>query len=245
MSAEQTAVMSWERIAGVLAEEPRVAALAPIASRIAADERHHRAVLSVLVEAFDDADQLRDGHDAASLTEAIGEVDRSFVVRGGAGGTRDEPIGRGGTVFVREAAGAAAADRTALRALLRATVVGTGLLAELFAEAPASPRVAVWTTFMMSYDRRDPSTHVDRALAEELVLLLREHGASDVAYLEAPNHFEHFFRGRSVAVFLSALAYPAYVLGDNRGSFWMPKMDPAAFPWRILTRRLMLPERLR
>jgi hypothetical protein len=28
------------------------------------------------------------------------------------------------------------------------------------------------------------------------------------------------------------MAYPAYVLGDNRGSFWMPKMDPAAFPLR-------------
>jgi uncharacterized protein (DUF362 family) len=198
MSAEQTAVISWERIAGVLGEVPRVAALAPIASRIAGDERHHRAVLSVLEEAFDDADQLRDGHDAASLTRAIGEVDRSFVAPGVAGGPRDEPIGRGGTVFVREASGAAAADRSALRALLRTTLVDTGLLTELFAEAPASPRVAVKTTFMMSYDRRDPSTHVDIALAEELALLLREHGASDVAYLEARNHFDLFFEGRTV-----------------------------------------------
>ena len=199
MSAEQTAVISWERIAGVLAEEPRVAKLAPIASRIAADERHHRAVLSVLVDAFDDSDRLLDGHDAASLTRAIGEVNRSFVAPGAASESREAPTGRGGTVFVREAAGAAAGERSALRALLRTTLVDTGLLAEVFARAPASPRIAVKTTFMMSYDRRDPSTHVDLVLAEELALLLREHGAADVAYLEAPNHFDLFFDGRTVA----------------------------------------------
>ena len=199
MSAEQTAVISWERIAGVLVEDPRVAALAPIASRIAADERHHRAVLSVLLEAFDDADQLCPGHDAASLARAIGEVDPSFAAPdGSAAGESDEPIGRGGTVFVRESPGACSADRPALRALLRTTLVDTGLLAELFAKAPGSPRVAVKTTFMMSYDRHDPSPHVDLALAEELALLLREHGASDVAYLEAPNHFDLFFKGRTV-----------------------------------------------
>ncbi len=33
-------------------------------------------------------------------------------------------------------------------------------------------------------------------------------------------------------VFLSAMAYPAYVLGDNRGSFFVPLMDPGAFPLR-------------
>lgn len=44
-----------------------------------------------------------------------------------------------------------------------------------------------------------------------------------------------------VTVFLSAMAYPAYVLGDNRGSFWMPRMDPAAFPLRT---RPNLPLRL-
>lgn len=199
MAAEQTAVISWERIAGVLAGDPGVAALAPIAARIAADERHHRAVLSVLREAFDDADHLRDGHDAESLARAIAEVDRSFVAPVVAGGPRDEPIGRGGPVFVRESASARSADRGGLRALLRTTLVDTGLLAQVFADAPAAPRVAVKTTFMMSYDRRDPSTHVDLALAEELALLLREYGASSVNYLEAPNHFDRFYTGRSVA----------------------------------------------
>ena len=33
-------------------------------------------------------------------------------------------------------------------------------------------------------------------------------------------------------VILSAMAYSAYVLGDNRGSFWVPLMDPLAFPLR-------------
>jgi len=197
ISAELTAVVSWERIAAVLARHPGSGTSAPIALRIADDERHHRAALAVLLGAFDGGDRLLEGHDASSLATALGAVDPSFVGPGARPG--DAAIGRGGTVFVREAPGAKTAEPTALRALLRQSLIATGLLEQLFAEAPPAPRVVVKTMFMMAYDRRDPSPHVDLVLAEELASLLREHGAADVVYLEAPNHFDHFFRGRSVA----------------------------------------------
>ncbi len=196
ISAELTAVVSWERIAAVLELDRGSAPSAPVALRIAGDEWHHRAMLSVLLAAFDGSDRLREGHDASSLSNALSAVDPSFV---GPARPGEETLGRGGTVYVREASGARAGDPAALRTLLHQALVETGLLARLFASAPPSPRVVVKTTFMMSYDRGDPSPHVDVVLAEALGRLLREHGASDVAYLEAPNQYDRFFGNRSVA----------------------------------------------
>ena len=105
---------------------------------------------------------------------------------------------------MREHAGA---DPEGLRQLLRRTLVDTGLLREAMSGLPAGPRVAVKTTFMMGYDRRDPSPHVDLTLARELAVLLREHGATDVAFLEAPNHYDWYFGGRSVAQVATYLGF--------------------------------------
>ncbi len=197
-AAELTAVVSWQRIATLLLAESSSTHtnLAAVAQRIADDEQHHRGVLQVLLAAFDDGDQLRTGNSADGLGEAIRAVDPSFVASRARG--EDEYVGRGGAVFVRESAGARTGDRDAVRGLLRETLVATGLLDAVFAGAPRQPRVAVKTMFMMTYDRRDPSPHVDVGLAEELAILLRERGASEVVYLEAPNHFDRFHAGRSV-----------------------------------------------
>ncbi|MCA9692114.1 MAG: DUF362 domain-containing protein [Myxococcales bacterium] len=196
LGAERTAVISWDHIAARLGERPEHRALAEVAARIADDERKHERMLSALLEAFD-GDALRPGHSARGLARALAEIDPAFV----GATTRDRlvdehPIGRGGRVVVREDPKARSGDPTRLRALLRATL-DDELLA-VMARHPA-PKVAIKTTFMMAYDRRDPSPQVDPALLDELALILRERGAVDVAVLEAPNHYDEFFAGRTVA----------------------------------------------
>jgi uncharacterized protein (DUF362 family) len=212
-AAELTAVISWQRIAALLlAEGAATTSYAAIAQRIADDERRHRAVLQVLLDTFGDDDQLRTAQSASDLGAAIRVVDPSFVASSARG--KDEHVGRGGAVFVRESEAARTGDRAAVRRLLRETLVATGLLDAVFASAPAHPRVAVKTMFMMTYDRRDPSPHVDVGLAEELALLLREYGASEVVYLESPNHYDRFYEGRSVAEV-------ARYLGLESEHFWV------------------------
>ena len=187
--AEETAAIAWERIAlcldGIL-DSP----LAATAARIADDERKHVEMLRLFLQAFPDGDALAPGWDGARLVEGLAAISPSFV-RASWRKAAASPIGRGGTVVVREDPAAGRGDPAALRALLRDAI--GGVLA-----VPAGARVAIKTTFMMSYDRGDPSPHVDLVLAEELAILLRERGASDVAYLEAPNHFESMFQHRSV-----------------------------------------------
>jgi uncharacterized protein (DUF362 family) len=190
VGAEKTAVISWQYIAELLAREPAEGELARVAARIAADERKHEQVLGVLVAAFDDEDRLREGHDRARLVAALEEIDPAFVRA--LERERQNPLGRGGVVVVREDPRAAAGDAEAVRALLRAALAAVPL-PEL-----RGKRVAIKTTFMMAYDRRDPSPHVDLALADELALALRDRGARDVAYLETPNHYDESFSHRGV-----------------------------------------------
>jgi len=195
VSAERTAVLSWDHIADVHALGPDGARLSAIARRIADDERKHERFLGVLLEAFDDDDQLRAGHDANTLRQALATIDAAFV-RGHERARTRNLVGSGGVVHVREDPASARAEPAATRALLRAVLQPTPLGAILAAKPGA--RVAIKTTFMTAYDRRDPSSHVDLHVADELACVLRELGASEVDYLEAPNHYDLFFAGRSV-----------------------------------------------
>lgn len=197
--AEETAAIAWERIAARLEGAP----LGPVATRIAHDERNHVRMLGVFLAAFDPADRMTPGWDPERLVAALCAIDPSFVRAsarrrlGRADGSAAHAVGQGGTVVVREREATRAGNPEALRALLRETLVESGLLDPL-RPALAGAKVAIKTTFMMSYDRRDPSPHVDLVLAEELAALLRELGAVDVAYLEAPNHFDAMYAHRSV-----------------------------------------------
>lgn len=192
VGAEETAAIAWERIAERLQRSgPSYAALAAVATRIAHDERNHVRMLDVFLAAFDAEDRLADGWDRARLIERLSAIDASFVR--GTDRSNEPGIGHGGTVFVRARQGLAAGDAAVLRDELR------DLLERVVPPFSAGARVAIKTTFMMSYDRRDPSPHVDPRLAEQLALWLRERGADDVALIEAPNHFDAMFQQRSVA----------------------------------------------
>ncbi|MFO0618287.1 MAG: DUF362 domain-containing protein [Polyangiaceae bacterium] len=212
VGAEKTAVLSWDHVARILADDPKYAKLAPTATRIANDERKHERVLGVLLAAFDDEDRPREGYDAERLADALRDVDPAFV-RGGARRDRVGALGEGGVVAVREDARTRAADPDALRELLRGALAAVDLDGAIGASAG---RVAIKTSFMLAYDRRDPSAHVDRVLAEELARILIERGATDVAYLEAPNHWDLFFAGRSVAEVARYLGFesPLYRIVD-------------------------------
>lgn len=196
VGAELTAALSWERISALAAQanDPRVSRTT---ARIAADERKHERLLRVLLSSFDPDDRVRDGVDAASLARQLEAIDPAFVPAHAR--ASPPPLGRGGPVHVAEDPRAARGDAPAARALLRSVLEASGLLDTLFAGAPEAPTVVVKTTFMMAYDARDPSPVVDPALLEELALLLRARGASRVTFLEAPNHYDRFFAGRSVA----------------------------------------------
>jgi len=182
--AEETAALSWERIAD-LGE-------GPLATRIAADERKHRQVFALFLESFDENDASLPGLKADELAAKLSAIDPSFVPRGGGHG-----IGDGGRVVVRKTDDPSSVEQR--RALLHHTLVDSGLLAEVLGQRGPGFRVAIKTSFMMSYDRRDPSPHVDLELSRELALLLRAHGAGDVAFIDSPNHYDWYFSGRSVS----------------------------------------------
>jgi uncharacterized protein (DUF362 family) len=196
VGAEKTAVLSWDHIGALLERLPGGERLSLTARRIADDEHKHERFLGVLLEAFDDEDKLREGHDAQSLRAALAQVDASFIP-GQKRVTQRTNVGGGGVVHVRQSDAASQGDPAALRALLEETLGATQLEA-LLSLRPAA-RIAIKTTFMTAYDRSDPSSHVDVCLADALARWLKQRGASDVAYLEAPNHYDLFFRGRSVA----------------------------------------------
>lgn len=218
VGAEETAAIAWERIAERLAADApdaERATLAAVAGRIAHDERNHVKMLGVFLHALNAADGLAEGWDRGRLIDRLAAIDPSFV-RSTDRSPDAAGIGHGGTVYVREHSALRRADGAVMRQQLRELLLDTELLAPLLPALAAGGKVAIKTTFMMSYDRRDVSSHVDRVLAEELALLLREHGATDVAYIEAPNHFDAMFANRSVAQVARYLGFesPAYRVVD-------------------------------
>ena len=79
--AEETAALSWERIA-ILSEDDGASpdgAAVTIARRIALDERKHRQLFQVFLESFDADDGLVAGIDADGLTARLISIDPSFV----------------------------------------------------------------------------------------------------------------------------------------------------------------------
>lgn len=207
IGAERTAAASWAKMASLMERVPSGASHATVAAAIASDEVKHERMLSVFFEAFDEEDRLVAPWTDERLRDALVTIDAAFVPSE----HRLEAssvVGAGGTVFVRESEAARRGDKAALATLLGETVERTGLLDALFEDAPPNPRVAVKTTFMMAYDRRDPSPCVDPVLAEALALMLRARGASEVVFLESSNHYDRFFENRSVA---QVAAYAGFV----------------------------------
>jgi hypothetical protein len=65
--------------------------------------------------------------------------------------------------------------------------------------AAGAATVAIRASFMLGYDRADPSNVNDPVLVEGLARYLRRHGVAEVAVLEAPTVYETCFEHRTVA----------------------------------------------
>jgi uncharacterized protein (DUF362 family) len=195
IEAEYTAEMAWGRLEALGGEH------AGTFARIGAEEGRHRRAFAALAWAFLDDDSLQPGTALEALEAELAAIDPSFVPpekrRSG------NHVGQGGRVVVREQTGASADHR------IRAVLLETGLLDEVLPSLPRGGTVAIKTCFMMAYDRRDRSPVVAPELLDALARLLRERGAGDVVILEAQNHYDAFFAGRSVAEVARYMGYDA------------------------------------
>lgn len=197
VALEQTAIRSYEHMRTVLP-----AAEVATIERILADEHRHAAVFAVLADAFD-GDRLRHGVTAAHLVTRIGAVSPSFLPgrdRASRETVAPTAFGVGGPVWVETDQGNAG-RREAVRAVLERSG-----LEELVRRRPGAT-VAVSSSFMLGYHRRDLSNVVHPEVLDELARLLRCWGASDVAVLEACTVYDRFFAHRSVTEVAERLGY--------------------------------------
>lgn len=179
-AAEDTARMGFERMAALATGEVRETFL-----HMGGDEGRHARLFDVLALAFDDADRLGPDWDAPRLEAAFADIGQRFLARPREGSPAwDNPLGKGGTVLVRE-------DEVLDRALDAA-------LAPLLARVRPGASVALKTTFMHAADRLDPSPHVAPALLHAIDARLRAAGA-DPTWLEGRNVYDRFHAGRDVA----------------------------------------------
>lgn len=189
VDAERTAALCFERL---LAIGPSLFPPEAVDEfrRMKADEDNHCRVFEAIRGALDEGDRLAPGQTEEALAERLRAVGEDFLPRARrAVPVEENPLGTGGRVVV-----SAGEDK---RALFRRTLDAAGL-PEVLARRPRGFRAAVKAAFMMGYSRRDRSPLVDPALARELALYLREHGAADVALCEGRNIYNRFFLRRSV-----------------------------------------------
>ncbi|MBM3461314.1 MAG: DUF362 domain-containing protein [Armatimonadetes bacterium] len=111
----------------------------------------------------------------------------------------ENPVGQGGTVVVRQGR-MHSEKRFVLRETLRVADLGGLLRARAYrlAREMGALRVAIKTTFMMGYSRRDLSPIVDPVVLGDLLAILAEAGLSRVSVVEAPNFYGAHFQGRAV-----------------------------------------------
>jgi uncharacterized protein (DUF362 family) len=217
VDAEVTAARCWGRMAELAPGVPALAHLAREFARVKEDEDEHARMFEILADALDEDDGLRPGETRETLVRKIAAVSPFFLPRADRGRTTAGPLGSGGRVCVAE--GTPADDkRSVLKGLLETADLRAALAARAaeLGKPVADLVVAIKPTFMMAYHRDDPSTFTDPALLDELAAELRRLGCRDVAAIESPNIYDHFFSGRSVAEVARYLgcASPHYRLVD-------------------------------
>jgi uncharacterized protein (DUF362 family) len=228
VDAERTAALAWGRLAEIAEASPQHAEAAVAYRRMEEDERRHARIFEVFARALTPDDQLAPGETAESLAAAIGEIGEVFLPRAlRRASIEDNPLGSGGRVVALR--GDAAADK---RAIFRRALDEAGLDAILAGRAAAVGKdvaalsVAVKPSFMLGYNKRDRSSVIDPELLVELTAWLGERGVRDVAVVEAPNLYDHFYGHRSVREV-------AHYLGIEEGSFRLvdvsEEQEPHAF----------------
>ncbi|MEA2327545.1 MAG: hypothetical protein QOE68_2504 [Thermoanaerobaculia bacterium] len=191
IDAERTAARCWSRIFELASNDGSMpASLLRDFQRIVDDELRHQRIFEIFAGALTDDDRLADGESASTLAAKIAEVGEAFLPRRMRPRGDAQPLGSGAPVFVRSGAD----TRRMLRELLDEV-------------QPQGRRVAIKPTFMLGYSTRDRSLITDPGLVDELARALRERGAEDVAVIEGPNIYDHFYAHRSVREVAEYLGY--------------------------------------
>jgi hypothetical protein len=220
---EKTAEIGYGRAVELAASPEERDAL----DRIRADEERHGRIFRLLADVLDDHDRPHPEVRADELAEQLAEVSPWFVpaelrpaattMATAASGDRLRTFGSDAPVRVergeRSERGASSDDD--LTDTLRRCLDQAGI-GDLVASASGPGTVAIRTAFMLGYDRRDRSNVVDPRVVEELARYCRDHGATDVAVLEAPTVYDRFFARRSVSEVARYFGYesPLYRIVD-------------------------------
>ncbi len=183
------------------------------ARRLHDDEERHAAAFGLLATSITKQGELAPGVRAESLADRLGHISPWFIparMRGqllAGSATRHTSFGSGAPVVVRS--GRRDND---LEATLRDCLDQAGL-SQL---AASSRTAAIRASFMLGYDRRDPSNVNTPAVLHALAEYLRAHGVQDVAVLEAPTVYTNAFGNRSVLEVADYFGFgsPAYRIVD-------------------------------
>jgi len=202
---ERTAELAYHR----LVQLPSAVEERDLFSRIEEDERRHGEAFDVLAGLLDEDDQPVPGLMARDLRDRLAAISPWFIpasMRDGSAGRR--PFGVPSPVHVSAGAGPADVGPSVRQVLDRA---GLGTLV-----ADQGGRVAIRTSFMLGYDRRDRSNVVSPAVLHEVAAYVIDHGASDVAVIEAPTVYGRYFAHRSVGEVAAYFGYtsPLYRIVD-------------------------------
>ncbi len=183
---EQSAIASYERLMPLLTEASERAAF----ERILTDEHRHRALFDVLTDVFDDDDHLVGGVSFNDVVERLAAITPWFLPAGmrPTAGSRSR-FGQGAITHVARGA----ADELSAAVLESLTAAG---LPQIIASRGGL--VAIRTSFMLGYDRRDRSHVITPEVLDIIAAAARGWGANDVAVLETPTVYDRYFGGRSV-----------------------------------------------
>lgn len=200
VQAERTAVACWDRLVELAEETGSEPSVRLAMRRMAEDEARHARVFAAMGAALDERDAPVDAGAADRLLDELRDVGDDFVPREHRSARAASPLGSGGPVVVASRGAGRAPLDLVRRACRDAGLDDAIALREAELGRPRGEmRAIVRPSFMFCGDSRDRSTYTDPALVAALVAVLRELGVTDVALTEAPNIYDRFYAGRSVA----------------------------------------------
>jgi hypothetical protein len=184
---ERTAERSYRRAVELALDEEEAATF----RRIEEEEGCHARLFAAFAAALTPQDTM--ATDVEDLRRAVALVGQAYLPAGDRAGGSWAPAGRPQPVVLRGPVARASDRHAVLRATLDAAGIGDVL------RAATGRTVAIRTSFMLGYDRRDPTTVVDRGSLRTLAAYCREQGAEQVWVLDGPTAYDRFFANRSVA----------------------------------------------
>ncbi|MDQ3338204.1 MAG: alpha/beta fold hydrolase [Myxococcota bacterium] len=193
--AETTAAMAWRRMAELAAlvddENSRRGFL-----RMAEDEDRHARVFAILRDAFDGHDRLQIA--TPDLRARLHKVGQRFVALPDTHGAAwKNPLGKGGTVIVRDGNEAAA-------------VVNAALDASRLAIAPGAT-IAIKATFMLVTRGGDLSPGVSPTVLAAIIAWCEQRGAR-VQVIDARNLYDRFHEHRDVRSVAQRIGMPGEIV---------------------------------